>query len=104
MLVRGGSRDAADGVRHPLAQIRRTVDRIECDVVARCPHPPHAESLAFEDPRRLVFDSFAADHFAADVGDVEHAADGISGGRIGRHFVPLAYPLRAIQGRDFRRA
>jgi len=68
------------------------------------PRPPHAEPLPLEDPRRLILDPLADDHLAANVGDVEHAADGVAGGRVRRFLVPLPHPPHAVQRGNLRRA
>ena len=65
---------------------------------------PRPELFAFKNAGRFVLDSFADDDFAADVHQIEHAAHGVAGCRVGRFLVTASEPAQRIQCRGFRRA
>ena len=65
---------------------------------------PGADAFALEQPRRLVLDALADDDFAANIHQIEHAANRIAGRGIGGFLIPLADPLHAIEGGNFRGA
>ena len=58
---------------------------------------PGAELLAFENSGRFVLDAFANDDFAADIHQIEHAAHGVAGRRVGRFLVAASEPAQRIQ-------
>ena len=62
---------------------------------------PRAELFAFENSRRFVLDSLADNHFAADVHEIEHAADGVAGCRIGCFLVAAPEPAQRVQCGSF---
>ena len=58
---------------------------------------PRAELFAFENARRFILDSLADHHFAADVHQIEHAADRIAGCRVGCFLVAAPEPAQRVQ-------
>src|SRR4029077_1888764 len=79
-------------------------DWVDGDVELRRTGHPRAQLFAFENTWRVVLDSFANDDFAADVHQIEHAAHGVAGCRVGRFLVTASEPSERIQGSGFRRA
>ena len=67
------------------------------------PGQPRAELFAFENAGRVVLDSFADHDFAADVHEIEHAAHGVAGGRVGFFLVAAAEPGQGVEGGGFGR-
>src|SRR4029077_14975475 len=96
-------RDATDRVRRAFGNVRCAVDWVDGDVELRRTGDPRAQLFAFENTWRVVLDSFANDDFAADVHQIEHAAHGVAGCRVGRFLVTASEPSERIQGSGFRR-
>src|SRR5205823_3472052 len=80
------------------------VDWINRDVKLRRTRQPGAELFAFKNPRRIIFDSFTDDHLATDVHEIEHAANGVAGGGIGRFLIAPTKPFQGVERRGFGRA
>ena len=53
---------------------------------------PRPEMFAFKNAGRFVLDAFANDDFAANIHEIEHAAHGVAGRRIGRFLVAAPEP------------
>src|SRR5207253_11046460 len=65
---------------------------------------PGAELFPFENSRRVILDSLADHHFAADVHEIEHAADGIARCRVRGFLVAAPEPAQRVQRCGFGRA
>src|SRR5436305_14981575 len=58
---------------------------------------PGAEMFAFKNARRVILDSFTDYHFAANVDEVEHAADGVTCCLIRCFLVAASEPAQGVQ-------
>lgn len=71
----------------------RSVHRIQSDVKMRRAFFPSADFFAFEQSGCSVLDAFSDDDLAGNIHEVEHAADGVTGGSVGQFLFSLAQPL-----------
>ena len=87
-----------------VGEIGRAVDRVHGHVEARRARPPGPQLVAQEQAGRVVLGALADDDFAGDVDQVEHTADGITGGRVRLLLLAPAQPGEHVERRVLRRA